>query len=105
VNIDRILPSCQTLLKSCLRFFKAIEVRKGVSQKQRVRRQPFLFRLLRESDAAHVVVSSKLAPVFSILRFHLRHELDEFGRLSDAAQINITLEQGIAWKTHCGSFS
>ena len=31
-NKDRILPSCQSLLNSCLCFFKAIEFREGVSQ-------------------------------------------------------------------------
>ena len=47
----------------------------------------------------------KLAPVPFILRFHLRHELDEFGCLSDAVQVRITVEQGVAGKARCGSLS
>jgi hypothetical protein len=47
----------------------------------------------------------KLAPVSFILRFHLRHDLDEFGRLSDTVQISITLEQGVTGKTSGGGFA
>ena len=54
-------------------------------------------------DAGVEIVSSRcafteLALVLFILGFHLRHELNEFGRLSDAVQKGIALKQGIAGK-------
>ena len=44
-------------------------------------------------------------PVSVILRFRLGQKLDEFGRLSDAVQISITLVARIKVKTGDGSFS
>ena len=41
-------------------------------------------------------------PVLIIFRFHLGQELDEFGRLSDAVQISITLVSRIKVKTGDG---
>ena len=59
----------------------------------------------RGAAARHENLLGKLATVLVVLRFHLRHELDEFGRLSDAVQKGIMLEQGVTPKTRGGSLS
>src|SRR5262249_52996688 len=50
-------------------------------------------------------VLGEFVPVSIILRFHLGQKSDEFGRLSDAVQISITLVARIELKTGDGSFS
>src|SRR6516164_7116803 len=50
-------------------------------------------------------VLGEFVPVSFILRFRLSQKLDEFGRLSDAVQISITLVARIKVKTGDGGFS
>jgi hypothetical protein len=47
----------------------------------------------------------EFVPVSIVLPFHLGQKLDEFGRLSDAVQISITLVSRIKLKTGEGGFS
>ena len=51
------------------------------------------------------VTLAKLALISFMVCFHLLHEPDEFGRLSDAVEIRITLEQGIGGESLGGSLS
>ena len=59
--------------------------------------------IARGAVTRHEKLLSKLAPVPFVLRFHLRHKLDEIRRLSNAVQIGVSLEQGVTPKTRGGS--
>ena len=61
--------------------------------------------IARGAVTRHEKLLSKLALARFVLRFHLRHELDEFRRLSDAVQIGISFEQWVTPKTRDRSFS
>lgn len=50
-------------------------------------------------------LQSELTLILFKLRLHLRHKPDEFGRLSDAAQVSIALEQRVVWKSGRGRLS
>src|SRR4051794_23746216 len=48
---------------------------------------------------------AEFVTVFVVLRLHLRHELDKFGRLTDAVEISLALESGIKVITVDSGFS
>jgi len=58
-----------------------------------------------QSPASFCRALTELVPVSFVLSFHLSHELNEFGCLSDAAQISVTREQRVTGKTRDGAFS